>query len=376
MVFGQLYNQLFYNDVPTIQLKVKDFQQFIENSDNKIQNTSLSTLAMPKSLKEQLLNDGILSVKHNNQELIYLINQVTQQVHIVGPLDIYQPQDNNIIGFLAFYSLLGLVVLLLIRPVFRDLSKLQKAAKSFAEHPRKINVHLPKKSSITPLSDTFTSMSERIEQFIGLHQDLSRIISHEIRTPLTRMRFALSLSDEPTCDQLEHDINEIESRLEQYLSFARIEHQNELFQQQRINLGAIVKAEIDKFSLYDTITFNFKNNVQWVNCESTYMAIAIQNLLINATKYAKNTITLCNQLTYDGYELSVEDDGMGLPVNADALINPFQQGQDDNLASGYGLGLYIVKRIITWHGGTITLKNSPQTGGALIILRWPRIKST
>ena len=102
------------------------------------------------------------------------------------------------------------------------------------------------------------------------------------------------------------------------------------------------------------------------------MAIAVQNLLINATKYAKNTIHISSKEQAGYYLISIADDGPGLPINADALIEPFKQGEGDKLASGYGLGLYIVHRIASWHGGKISLANCPQTGGAQITIHWPK----
>ena len=94
-------------------------------------------------------------------------------------------------------------------------------------------------------------MSERINKFVQLHNDLSRIISHEIRT-LTRMRFALSIADvEPEqSSQIERDIDEIELRLEQYLSFARLEHQQSVFNQDKVDLTKLINCEIAKFDLY------------------------------------------------------------------------------------------------------------------------------
>jgi signal transduction histidine kinase len=188
------------------------------------------------------------------------------------------------------------------------------------------------------------------------------------------MRFALSIADLDSEEntQIERDIEEIELRLEQYLTFARLEHQHHLFKQQPCNITELIHTEVAKFSLYKELNFLPELQTQNVLCEPTFLGIAIQNLLINASKYAQQNIHITSTDSSSEYQISVYDDGPGLPINAGVLIEPFQQGENDKLASGYGLGLYIVHRIAAWHGGTVMLANHPQTGGAEITLSWPK----
>ncbi len=371
--FGQLYNYFFPAATPSIQFSVDEFRSLIENKQYKIKELSSSQLILPESLKQKFAQQGIIKVTIDQQSYVYLKGENLQNFRI-GPINLTTGQPTNWAAFITFYLLLGGLILLFIRPIFRDLSLLQSAAKRFSKKPEKIDLAIKSNSSIAPLAGTFTEMSERIENFIQLHSDLSRIISHEIRTPLSRMRFALSISDysDEENEQIERDIEEIELRLEQYLSFARLEHQHNVFCQSRTHLNQLIESEINKFSLYKELHFILRKDIITVNCEASFMAIAMQNLLINATKYAKQQIIVTTSLYEGFYTIHVIDDGPGLPINAGALIEPFQQGENDNLASGYGLGLYIVKQIASWHGGTISLCNSNETGGADIAIRWPK----
>jgi len=292
----------------------------------------------------------------------------------IRPIVLVEQDTNDWWAFFSFYTLLGVLILVFIRPVFKDLSLLQTAAKRFSKKPQPIALDIKPSSSIAPLANTFVTMSERINRFIQLHGDLSRILSHEIRTPLTRMRFALSIADLDSEEntQIERDIEEIELRLEQYLTFARLEHQHHLFKQQPCHIAELIHTEVAKFSLYKELNFLPELQTHHVLCEPTFLGIAIQNLLINASKYAKQNIYITSTESDGEFQLSVYDDGPGLPINAGVLIEPFQQGENDKLASGYGLGLYIVHRIAAWHGGTVILANHPKTGGAEITLSWPK----
>ena len=65
----------------------------------------------------------------------------------------------------------------------------------------------------------------------------------------------------------------------------------------------------------------------------------------------------------------VDDDGVGLPArDRDRLTEPYVTKRE----KGTGLGLAIVKRILEDHGGTLTLHDSPELGGARICLRFGR----
>ncbi|TMN70499.1 hypothetical protein CWB85_15310 [Pseudoalteromonas sp. S1727] len=374
VIFGQLYNYFFEQDTPSIPFTVQNFQQLIANKEQQIAEIPHADLALPQSLHKQLVTEGIITVNNqNNQRVIYLPSERTGFVYRVGPLPQNHHENNNLIVFFAFYILLGSIILILIRPVFRDLSILQTAADQFSQQPVMMQPAIKPNSSIAPLANTFSQMSQRIEQFIHLHRDLSRIISHEIRTPLTRMRFALSLTEDDLInEQIQQDIDEIEQRLDQYLHFARIEHQQQHFEQEKTNIEELIQAEIEKYVLYENLTIVQNSQVKTLCCEANYIAIAVQNLLVNASKYAKKLINISVTEDNTHYYLSVEDDGQGLPVNATSLIDPFQQGENDNLASGYGLGLYIVKRIASWHSGDVIMANSNVTGGAKVTLSWPK----
>ena len=373
LAFGQLYNEFFSEHEPSIQLSVHELTQIAEHKDSRISTLNQNELVLPSSLQTTFENDGIISVVENNQQFVYLKGS-NGTIQKVGPITLISQTKTDWFAFFAFYLLLGAMILVFIRPVFRDLSSLQRAAYQFSKKPQRIELDIKPNSSIAPLASTFTHMSERINKFVQLHNDLSRIISHEIRTPLTRMRFALSIADvEPEqSSQIERDIDEIELRFEQYLSFARLEHQQSVFNQDKVDLTKLINCEIAKFDLYKELKFIAKLKIDTAYCEASFMAIAVQNLLINATKYAKHTIQISSEEQAAHYSISITDDGPGLPINADALIEPFKQGEGDKLASGYGLGLYIVHRIASWHGGKISLANSSETGGARITIRWPK----
>ena len=73
--------------------------------------------------------------------------------------------------------------------------------------------------------------------------------------------------------------------------------------------------------------------------------------------------------------MRVDDDGPGIPEDKrEHIFDAFKRIDDsrDRGTGGYGLGLSIVQRITSWHGGDVSVADSP-SGGASLIMRWPEV---
>lgn len=110
-----------------------------------------------------------------------------------------------------------------------------------------------------------------------------------------------------------------------------------------------------------------------VTCEWVLMERCLHNLIQNAYKYAQASVCVTLALTDGNYLVAVEDDGIGIaPQDARRVFDSFvrlRSSEKDN-KSGFGLGLAIVRRIATWHGGEVHVTRS-ELGGARFVLQWP-----
>lgn len=89
----------------------------------------------------------------------------------------------------------------------------------------------------------------------------------------------------------------------------------------------------------------------------------VSNLLSNANKYSKSKISLTSELLpdNDAFFIEVEDDGQGIDKNdMKHIFDPFYQGSDSK--PGTGIGLSIVKEIISQHKGRINVKSEVGKG--------------
>lgn len=102
---------------------------------------------------------------------------------------------------------------------------------------------------------------------------------------------------------------------------------------------------------------------------------AVQNLVGNALTHTPTDrspeITIAVEHLDGAWELSVADNGDGIPVDArDTLFEPFRRGNGGNGSSGHGLGLAVCRRVAEQHGGEILMRDTPG-GGMSFVLRIP-----
>jgi signal transduction histidine kinase len=102
------------------------------------------------------------------------------------------------------------------------------------------------------------------------------------------------------------------------------------------------------------------------------LARAVRNLLDNADRHARSAVTVALSETDNAITLTVTDDGPGIPDDRKEWIFERFTRLDNARArdtGGTGLGLAITHEVVTAHGGSITVDNTP---GARFTIALPR----
>jgi len=230
-------------------------------------------------------------------------------------------------------------------------------------------------------------MAARIDKLIKSHKDLTNAVSHELRTPVARIKFGMEMlkGAEKNTDVkryisgVESDVNEIDSLVDELLTYARFDREPEKEGVFNINLVSwfieIVENEKE----------NLKGKTLEYNCSSIeksretrinprYMIWVVQNLIRNAACYAKSVIHITLEESDTFLMIHVDDDGPGiLPDERRQIFKPFFRIDDSRFrkSGGYGLGLSIVEKVITWHGGSCSVTES-DLNGARFTVSWPK----
>jgi signal transduction histidine kinase len=104
-----------------------------------------------------------------------------------------------------------------------------------------------------------------------------------------------------------------------------------------------------------------------INGDALRLEQVLQNLIGNALKYSRPADPVTVTVTTDSTQVGiiVRDRGIGIPQ--DALPNLFQRfyrapNAEEQHISGMGIGLYVVKEIVTLHGGTVAVESAEGAG--------------
>jgi signal transduction histidine kinase len=286
---------------------------------------------------------------------------------------------------LVFALLVALAVLFWVYPLWRDLKRLGISARSFGQGDFSVRAIPRKHSALYRLAGTFNAMADRIQGLISSHKELTNAVSHELRTPIARLRFGMEMLETSTQSEdrsrymasMKDDIDELDQLVAELLTYARFDRDKPVLAFQRLEifpwLDEVVRQE--KTGVDDLI-IDFEisgKDLKYARFDPVLMARALGNLLQNAKRYARSEIKISFSKDNGCYQLRVDDDGSGIPEDKrERIFDAFRRldASRDRDTGGYGLGLSIVQRITYWHGGDVSVCDSP-TGGASLILRWP-----
>jgi two-component system sensor histidine kinase RstB len=331
-------------------------------------------------------------------------------VLVLGPLDpgwnpehrLNLPRELWLQGATALLLavLVGLAAWLLLRPAWRDLRALQRAADALGAG--RFDTPLPPARSrlFAPLAEGLRATLQRLAAALAAQRELTGAVSHELRTPLARLRFGIdALVDEDDAAArergvaaCERDIEELEALVDASLTLARLDMGALRAEPVAGDLGALLAREaasmarlleggaLDAAPQAARCTLGTALRLPGpVAFDARLLPYAVRNGLRNAARHASTRIELHAwvEAAAPGQParacVAVDDDGPGVPpAQREAVFEPFRRldGQRERASRGFGLGLAIVRRVAQAHGGQARMGESP-LGGARLLLEWP-----
>ena len=271
------------------------------------------------------------------------------------------------------------------------IGRLRAAADSAVGSDGKIQLRMPESMSadeIGALSRGFERLLARLNEHTQYLRTLGGKLSHELRTPLTIVRSSLdNLESEGLRDEQLRYIaraREGTARLQSILSAlgaaARVEES--IKQSERVNfdlrdlLGSTVAAYRDGFP-DARITLELPPDACFARGAPDLIVQLLDKLIENAVDFCPPGGAISVRLARDqaNYILQVGNDGPVIPqeLMGHLFESMFEQrrGRDDK--PHFGLGLYIVRLIAEFHGGTAVAANRQDGGGVTFTVALPLI---
>ena len=274
---------------------------------------------------------------------------------------------------------------LIVFRITRPLKELEKAAQKVGSGETAPPLAIRGPEEIIAVTHAFNQMSANLRQMEEDRSLLLAGISHDLRTPLTRLRMEaeLSVTDAAARAGMEADITEMDRTIGQFLDFARPQTL-EASGAEPTDLNALLADIAARYGkhvcrtcsgAFHPASTDFSASPLLINTRPQLLRRAIVNLIENALRHSGSTEPVELSLTVENAEIviAILDRGPGIPLaDVERLKQAFTRGEAARTgATGAGLGLAIVERILRAQGGRLELL--PREGGGLAAqIRLPR----
>lgn len=321
------------------------------------------------------------------RERVYVPLKGTGKVLILGrAVEPRGPDTKSIVIVVAL--VLGIVSVsgvLIMAPLVRDLRLLENAASRFGQGDLSSRAEVTSKDAVGSVARRFNIMAGSIQGLIQRERQLLQAVSHELRTPIARIRFDLDMlqsaetpeEQQRRIEEIDGEVTEIDQLVGELLDYNRIHSESLAVERKPMAVREVLEeiiARLHDFRPEVNIDIPLETDPDVrVTADRLLFRRAIQNLLSNALRFARNRVVV--RCTRGEAETIVEicDDGPGVaPERREQIMMPFNRGEDGGSRSsgGVGLGLSIVSRIVELHGGAVTVGEAA-IGGACFTTRWP-----
>ncbi len=238
---------------------------------------------------------------------------------------------------------------------------------------------------------------EELIKLNSLKSELLRRTSHELKTPLVSIKgfsdLLLTVHRDKIDDYVLATVREIklgcerlENLIQDILKTAELESESVEIKKIEEDLAFLIKLcvrELQGLIRLRNHEINLDIHDKLITMfEPDQLHLVLSNLINNAIKYTppNGKIYIKSALTDDYILISIEDNGIGLTNEEKkrlftqfGKIERYGQGLDI-ISEGSGLGLYITKKIIELHGGTIKIKSKGRNKGSTFYFTLPLIK--
>jgi PAS domain S-box-containing protein len=228
---------------------------------------------------------------------------------------------------------------------------------------------------------------QEAQEGVRLRDEFLSVAAHELRTPVTSLlAYAQVLERRALREQTasERDLRalhviagqaeRLSTLISTLLDVSRIQRGHFTLDCRPVDLCTVVGGVVDQMqdelrssSAQHVVTFECLAAPVVVDGDSMRLEQVVQNLVGNAVKYSPDggLVTVRVEQSADCAIIAVGDQGLGIPQEAQAhLFDRFYRAGNVSSSniSGMGIGLYVVKEIVSRHGGTVEVQSSEGAG--------------
>ena len=214
--------------------------------------------------------------------------------------------------------------------------------------------------------------------------DFAYVASHDLKAPLRGIMQLSTWIEEDIADYANDETkgnltllmsrtSRLDKLLEDLLNYSRIGRMTGDIQ--TIDTKELILNVFDLQDPSKSITLNFQGAMPIINTAISPFETIIRNLIGNAIKHnnkANGVITISAQEFPKHYQFSVKDNGPGIPQRYhEQIFELFKTLKPRDEVEGSGMGLSIIKKLLDYHKGSITVESDGENG-TCFTFTWPK----
>jgi two-component system phosphate regulon sensor histidine kinase PhoR len=388
------------------------------NSEGRVIGESAMAMEQMDDHKDRLevkraIQEGIGESKRFSDTLSYNMKYVAVSVkednsliaiiRLAMPLKEMESQFRIIYKVVMTGGLIAIVFVLitgffLSRNLINPISEIKEAAQSMAQGDFSKRISLNGDDELGILARSLNSMADELQlrlndmkKLDNMRSDFVANVSHELKTPLTSIKGFIETLEGGALDDRENAIRflaiikkhaeGLSNITDDLLKLSELETGKDRIERADFNLKNLVAEVVHR---YDNVLAEksfkleqeFNGNDFQIKADRLKVEHILVNLLDNSMKYTGEggsiKIFLFGQPDY--FEISVEDNGIGIPdEHIDRIFERFYRVDmaRSRKLGGTGLGLSIVKHAVLLHGGNVQIE-SRECKGTKVTVTLPR----
>lgn len=272
----------------------------------------------------------------------------------------------------------GAITKFISRSFIDPITQLGKAMKEVSDGNFQVTAQCRSRlKEVNDIYDSFNLMVKELGATETLQTDFISNVSHEFKTPINAIEGYASLLQDHQQSQAEQDAyiekilfntHRLSTLTGNILLLSKINNQSIHPQRTVFRLDEQVRQAIvaleQKWTEKD-IDFDVElDKISYSGYESLLIHVW-SNLIDNAIKFDPHGGMIALRLRQeDGFAVfTIDDNGPGVaPEDQERVFHKFYQSDSSRVMDGNGLGLPLVKKIVEFSGGTVTLENLPEAG--------------
>jgi signal transduction histidine kinase len=287
-----------------------------------------------------------------------------------------------LIVFPILLLLVGCTLWVLVGRALSPVEKIRQRVAGIGAAELADRVPIPQtRDEIAELAITMNQMLDRLQAAQQAQRQFVSDASHELRSPLATLSATLEVADADVTGSAWHDLRSVMSSeadrmsilVENLLLLARADDQGLRIIPVEVDLDDLMEEEARRLRTSSDLFVQTSIIPVRVPGDRLKLSQVIRNLVDNASRYARFTVSLSLEVVGSSAVIMIDDDGPGIPESQRARVfERFVRLDEsrDRASGGAGLGLPIVYEVVRGHRGEVAVGTSPE-GGCRLLVRLP-----